>query len=53
MLKWLNGYNDKLMFLLLAAAVFAGVACLDGPEGGMPQTLAAVLQFVAEETPHA
>lgn len=52
-MKLMEKHMDDVMFLLLAAAVFVGVAYLDGAEGSLPRTLLAVLKFVAEEAPHA
>lgn len=51
-MELIKRHRDDVMFLLLAAAVFAGVTCLDDAEGGLFQALTAVLNFVAEEAPH-
>lgn len=51
-MELIKRHRDDAMFLLLAAAVFFGVACLDSADGGLLQALTAVLNFVAEEAPH-
>ncbi|MDO4920518.1 MAG: hypothetical protein Q4E64_01640 [Phascolarctobacterium sp.] len=51
-MELIKRHMDDVMFLLLAAAVFFGVACLDGSESRVSQAVMTVLNFVAEETPH-